>query len=148
MPRKYILRSLLLFFVVFGIRVIAFAQTDQVEGQWFNQEKTGKIDIYKATDGKFYGKICWLRVPDENGKPKVDKNNPDEKRRNDPRLGLLVLKGLKKDGDKVYNDGTVYDPENGKTYSCKITFEGDHLDVRGYIGFSLIGRTAVWTRKE
>ena len=148
MPGKYALKLLLFILFFCGSRAFVFAQTDPIEREWYNQEKTGKIKIYKATDGKFYGKIVWLKIPDENGKPKVDKNNPDEKRRNDPRLGLVVLKGLKKDGDNVYDDGTVYDPENGKTYSCKITYKGDYLDVRGYIGFSLIGRTATWTKGE
>ena len=149
MPGKYSLRILLLFAFFLCLRTAAFAQADALERNlWYNEEKTAKIQIYKATDGKFYGKIVWLKVPEADGKPKVDKNNPDKNRKNDPVLGLLILKGFKKDGDKIYTDGTIYDPKNGKTYSCKITNKGESLDVRGYVGFSFIGRTTVWTKAD
>ena len=146
---KYSLRMFFLVAIIFGARTWSFAQADALERNlWYNEEKTAKIQIYKATDGKFYGKIVWLKVPDADGKPKVDKNNPDDKKKNDPLMGLILLKAFKKDGEKGYNDGTIYDPKNGKTYSCKITNKGDVLDVRGYIGFSWIGRTTVWTKAD
>jgi uncharacterized protein (DUF2147 family) len=127
----------------------AFCQTAPIEGNlWYNAEKTAKVQIYKATDGKFYGKIAWLKVPEENGKPRTDKNNPDEKKRNTPLMGLVVLKGLKKDGANEYVDGTIYDPKNGKTYSCKVKYYPDRLDLRGYMGISLIGRTATWANAD
>ena len=128
---------------------ITIAAPDPLEKNlWYNEEKTAKIQVYKATDGKFYGKIVWLKEPNKDGKPKTDDKNPDEARKKDPIIGLLLLKGFKKDGDMGYNDGTIYDPKNGKTYSCKITREGDKLDVRGYVGLSLFGRTTVWTKAE
>lgn len=136
---------LVAFIIVSGA---VFAQKDRIEGVWYNQEKTAKIEIYKAKNTKFYGKIVWLKEPEKNGKPKVDENNPDKTKRNDPLLGLLVLKGFEKDGEDGYEDGTIYDPKNGKTYSCIITHKGDKLDVRGYVGISWIGRTAVWTKAE
>lgn len=122
-----------------------FAQSDPIEHLWYNQEKTAKIQVYKARDGRFYGKIVWLKEPDENGRPRIDKNNPNASQRNAPLMGLLVLKGFKKDGSNLYSGGTIYDPKNGKTYSCKINFKGNELDVRGYVGISLIGRTTTWT---
>ncbi len=149
MPGMSSLRMFFLFAALFGMRTLSFAQADPLERNlWYNEEKTAKIQIYKATDGKFYGKIVWLKVPDADGKPKVDKNNPDKNRQNDPLMGLLILKAFKKDGEKGYEDGTIYDPKNGKTYSCKITNKGDILDVRGYIGFSFIGRTTKWTKAD
>ncbi len=63
-------------------------------------------------------------------------------------MGLLLLKSFNKDGATVYEDGTIYDPKNGKTYSCKITHKGDQLDVRGYVGISMIGRTTTWTKAD
>ncbi len=141
-------RIFLLLLVLLGTRFCALAQADQIEHLWYNEEKTAKIQVYKATDGKFYGKIVWLQTPDRDGKPKTDINNPDEKRRNDPELGLVILKGFGKNGDHGYQDGTIYDPKNGKTYSCKMTLNGNQLDVRGYIGFSLLGRTTKWTRAD
>ena len=126
--------------------ITSFAQKDKIEGVWLNEEGTAKVKIYLAKNKKFYGKIVWLKEPLRDGKPKLDRENPDEDKQKEPILGLLILKGFEKDGDDEYEDGTIYDPKNGKTYSCVITHNGDKLDVRGYIGFSWIGRTTVWTK--
>jgi len=146
--KKLPLRYPLLVLSLFLFSTMAKAQTDRLEGLWYNQEKTGKVLITKGTDGKFYGKVVWLKEPNENGKPKVDRMNVDPKLRSRPRLGLQVLAGFEKDGDDKYTGGTIYDPLNGKTYSCKITYKGKTLDIRGYIGISLFGRTTVWSRAE
>lgn len=144
---KTALKIALLLLCSVCFKLTAFAQ-DQIERLWYNEEKTAKIQVYKAKDGKFYGKIVWLKEPLRDGKPKLDEKNPDEKKRSQPVLGLLILKGFEKDGDTGYEDGTIYDPKNGKTYSCKIKFKGNTLDVRGYVGISLIGRTTVWTAAD
>jgi uncharacterized protein (DUF2147 family) len=125
---------------------LALAQ-DQLEGNWFSDSGNAKINIYKGKDSRFYGKIVWLKEPLRNGKPKVDEKNPESSRRNQPILGLEILRGFEKDGNE-YEDGTVYDPKSGKTYSGKIKLKGNKLDMRGYIGISLIGRTTTWTRAE
>jgi uncharacterized protein (DUF2147 family) len=138
--------SLPLLMLAFGLR--AFAQADPIEHTWYNQEKTSKIKIYKAVDGKYYGKIVWLKEPLRDGKPKTDYLNSDKSKQNTLLMGLVVLTGIKKESGNEYDDGDIYDPKNGKTYSCKITFEGNHLNLRGYIGFSLFGRTAVWERAD
>ena len=134
---------LLLFAAVLGQQ--AQAQSDRLEGVWFNDKKDAKIQIYKAKDGKFYGKILWLKEPMKNGKLKVDENNPKEQMQQQPLVGLVILKGFEKDGD-TYDDGTIYDPENGKTYDCIMTLKGKTVSIRGYIGISWIGRTTVWER--
>jgi len=122
------------------------AQTaDPIERNWYNDKKTAKINIFKAADGRYCGKIIWLKEPNEDGKPKADKHNPDHHRRTDPILGLMILKGFKKEGDNIYNEGTIYDPNNGHTYSCTIKREGNELNVRGYMGISLLGRTTRFT---
>jgi uncharacterized protein (DUF2147 family) len=146
--RKKLLFLVLPFILLLLNSTIATAQADKIEGIWYNAEKTGKIQVYKAKENKFYGKIIWLQEPNRNGKPKLDENNSDESKRTQPEMGLMVLKGFKKDGDDLYDDGTVYDPKNGKTYACKITYKTDHLDIRGYVGISLIGRTTVWTKAD
>ena len=148
MLRRYSRQILLLLIIVFGGHTLSLAQADQIERLWYNTEKTAKIQIYKATDGNYYGKIVWLKEPLRDGKPKIDIHNPDKARRSDPVMGLMILKKFKKDGDHGYDDGTIYDPKNGKTYKCKISFDGDKLDVRGYVGFSFIGRTEVWTKAD
>lgn len=134
---------LLLFAAVVGQQAVA--QADRLEGVWFNDKKDAKIQIYKAKDGKFYGKILWLKEPTKNGKQKLDDKNPKEQLQNQPLVGLVILKGFEKDGD-TYDDGTIYDPENGKTYDCIMTLKGKTVSIRGYIGISWIGRTTVWER--
>lgn len=125
---------------------VAVAQKgDDIVGVWLTGTGKAKVQIFKV-DNLYYGMIVWLRDPlNEEGKPKMDKNNPDEKKRSTPLVGLQMLKSFTFDG-KEWENGTIYDPENGKTYSCTITMKDGKLDVRGYIGISLIGRTQVWTK--
>jgi uncharacterized protein (DUF2147 family) len=148
MTRMFSLRILLFTVLFVGLKSYALAQTDKLEGYWYNEEKSAKIHIYKAKDGHFYGKIAWLAIPLKDGKPKVDDKNPDKARQNDPLIGLLILQDFSADGDNSYSGGTIYDPKNGKTYSCKIKYSSTVLDVRGYVGISLIGRTTKWTKAE
>jgi uncharacterized protein (DUF2147 family) len=138
-------------FILLVISARAFSQKDAIEKIWYNEEKTSKIQVYKAVDGNYYGKIVWLKeANDNNGKPKVDDKNKDEKQRTTPRIGLLILRAFKKSSEaNVYDSGTVYDPNNGKTYCGKITFNGKELNLRGYIcGWSWFGRTSTWTQAE
>ncbi len=130
----------------FFICVNMFAQTvsaDAILGTWLTGSGKGKVQIYKEGN-KYNGKIVWLKEPNrEDGTAKLDKNNSDKSLQTRPIMGLNMLKGFIFDEDK-WTDGTIYDPENGKTYSCKITFRDGKLDVRGYMGISLIGRTDTW----
>lgn len=129
------------------MRLPVWAQ-EAIEGLWYNEEKTAKVQIYKARDGKFYGKIAWLKEPNEDGKPKMDKKNPDKAKRTQPILGLILLRGFSKEEDNLYTDGKIYDPKNGKTYDCRLTLKGDVLDIRGYIGLPAFGRTTSFTRAD
>ncbi len=140
------LRILLLLFSLLGSAHASIAQ--EITGVWFNEEKDAKIEIYKAKNAKYYGKIVWLKRPtDDNGQPRKDVHNPNKSLRESALKGLLILKDFKKDGDKTYDDGTIYDPKNGKTYSCVITVNSaTQISVRGYVGISLLGRTTVWTK--
>jgi len=142
------LASMVLCVILFSAMANAQTKPDRLEGLWYNDIKSAKVDITRGGDGKFYGKVVWLKEPLKNGKPKVDELNEDPKLRSRPRLGLQVLTGFVKDGDDKYDDGKIYDPLNGKTYSCKITYKGNTLDIRGYIGISLFGRTTTWSRAE
>lgn len=121
---------------------------DAILGQWNTKDGLSIVDIYKC--GELYcGKIIWLKYPkNKEGKDKVDINNPDETKRNSPLMGLDILWGFQSAGENRWEDGKIYDPDNGKTYSCKMTLEGDELKVRGFVGISLFGRTTVWTRKQ
>ena len=141
---KKVLPVVLFLVSVLGTKLVS-AQNDKIEGFWFNDKKDAKIQIYKARDGKFYGKIVWLKEPTKNGRPKTDEKNPKANLKTQPLVELVILKGFELDGD-TYEDGTIYDPENGKTYDCKMTFKGKTLAIRGYIGLSLFGRTTIWER--
>lgn len=122
---------------------------DAITGVWWNAEKTSKIQVYEK-DGKYFGKIVHLEVPnDSEGKPRKDIENPNDKLKSRPLKGLVILNNLEYQGDGEYDDGEIYDPKSGKTYSSSAELVGkDKLDLRGYIGFSLIGRTSTWTRAE
>ncbi|MDB5006862.1 MAG: hypothetical protein JWP45_1255 [Mucilaginibacter sp.] len=146
--KKMPIRFLIIMVSISLLSTVVKAQADKIEGLWYNDVKSGKILITKDHDGKFIGKVVWLKEPLKNGKPKVDELNDDPKLRSRPRLGLQVLSNFEKDGDNKYTGGTIYDPLNGKTYSCKITWKGKILDIRGYVGIPLFGRTTTWSRAE
>ena len=134
---------------LFGTSTAARAEKDKLEGLWYNQEKTAKIQIYRAVDNKFWGKIVWLKEPNKDGKPKVDEKNQKENLRSRPIMNLPILSHFVKKDEDTYEDGKIYDPKNGKTYSCIITYRNDkELGIRGYVGVSLIGRTTTWTKAE
>ena len=143
------MKAILFIFLVATLLPLSAQKTDgdRILGVWQTGSGKGRIQIYKYGD-KYGGKLVWLREPnDASGKPKVDDKNPDPAKRKQPKLGLNNLLGFTYEGDGEYEDGTIYDPENGKTYKCIMKLESpDVLKVRGYIGFSLIGRTDTWTR--
>jgi uncharacterized protein (DUF2147 family) len=88
-----------------------------------------------------------MKVPNNpDGKPKLDKNNPNTSLSQNPILGLVILKDFVF-SDNIWEGGSIYDPKTGKTYSCKISPQGpDKINVRGFVGFSMLGRTESWTR--
>lgn len=127
---------------------------DGVLGLWVTADGKARIEITRQGD-VYDGRIVWLKEPlyaadDEQGmggKPKVDRNNLDKTLQSQPIIGLKLVQGFKYAGDNVWSGGTIYDPESGKTYSCKMTLMMDgSLRVRGYVGISLFGRTEIWTR--
>ena len=143
---------LLLLFVAFTAP--AFAGSDDILGAWFNQAKDAKIEIFKC-GSDFCGKIVWLKEPvypagskeGAPGTPKVDTKNPDASHRKNPIMGMQIVNGLQPAGTGLWKNGKIYDPDSGKTYSAKATLASpDELDLRGFIGVSLLGRTEKWTR--
>jgi uncharacterized protein (DUF2147 family) len=136
------------FFLTATFPFVQAQSPTSIVGTWFNAEKDGKIQIYQQA-GKFFGKLIWLKNATRDGKPRLDDNNTDAAQRTRPLLGLVLLHDFEHDGGKVWSGGKIYDPKNGKTYSCKMTLaEPNRLDVRGYIGTPLLGRTTTWTRAE
>jgi uncharacterized protein (DUF2147 family) len=132
------------------------AKPDKIVGYYITyddetQAEKSQVQIYKDPNGKYYGKIVWLKEPLKNGKPKVDDKNPETKYQNRPIIGLEILKGFKFDSSsQEWVDGTIYNPTSGKTYNCYINFESaNSIKIRGYIGASWmgIGKTAHWTKE-
>jgi uncharacterized protein (DUF2147 family) len=117
-------------------------------GTWLNGEKDAKIEIYHCGN-LFCGRIVWLENPIENGATKKDKHNPDETLKKRELMGLHILTDFVYTGDKTWEEGKIYNPKDGKTYSCYMSLlDNGQLKVRGFIGFSLIGKTQFWTRTE
>lgn len=102
--------------------------------------------------GKLCGTIIWLKEPlNKEGKDKVDSENPDTSLRTRKLAGLPLLRGFTQDqsDSKVWTGGEIYNPNDGKTYSCKLTVQDPRtLRVRGYVGLSILGKTQIWTRAE
>ncbi len=139
----------------------AAQDADAILGLWATDPDGGggeaHVEITKL-NGRYSGTIVWLAEPfapsDDGsqapGQPKRDVNNPDPDLRDEPVIGLVIARDFVYKGDGVWHQGTIYDPDNGKTYKCKMRF-GDTdqvLKVRGFIGFSALGRTTLWTRVE
>lgn len=125
---------------------------DRVVGLWLTEERDAQVRVTRVGD-RYEGSIVWLKEPEfpaddpqgMAGRAKIDRENPVEVLRSTPIIGLRIVKGFRFD-DGEWQGGTIYDPNNGKTYKCRMWFEGETLRVRGYIGFSLLGRSTSWTR--
>jgi uncharacterized protein (DUF2147 family) len=138
------MKHLLLLALALGLfsAPFAFAQTkaDAILGTYWTPKKNGKIQISKRNN-LYYGKII------EGDKPnRLDTENPKPELRTRKVVGFEFLTGFKFDGDDQWVDGNIYDPDNGKTYSCKMWQEGRDLQVRGYVGTPMVGRTKLFKR--
>jgi len=114
---------------------------DRLLGVWLTQGKD-EIRIYKERD-RYFGKP----VVKPGNETRLDLNNPDEALRSRPLLHVEILKDFEYRGENRWGGGTIYDPDNGKTYRCQITLKNANtIKVRGYVGVSLLGRTEYWRR--
>ena len=117
----------------------------QILGTWLTEDKEGMVQIYLAATGKFEGRI----VGGSGGTERLDDKNPDTASRARPLNGAVILRGFRYAGDGRWTDGTIYDPDTGKTYKCNMQLKrADSLSIRGYIGLPLFGRSTLWTRKK
>jgi uncharacterized protein (DUF2147 family) len=124
-----------------------YSQADKIVGIWMPAKGTSQVRIFKATNGKYYGKVEWL----ETDKDKLDVNNPDKEQQSKKIWGLMILKDFSYNAGKDrWEGGTVYDPDNGKTYDCFMWFDGDDnkMTLKGYVlGMKFVGRAEDWTRE-
>ncbi len=131
------------------------AGSEDILGVWNTERREAKIMIYKCGE-KYCGKIVWFKdtnYPADSkdgtpGTPILDHNNPNPKLKKNPIIGLQILYDFTFTGNNSWTGGKLYNPDNGKTYSGKMTLVSpNQLNLRGFIGISLIGRTTKWTRQ-
>jgi uncharacterized protein (DUF2147 family) len=127
----------------------SFAADLSPAGLWKTiDDKTGHargfVRIYEQ-NGQLFGKIESSLVPDE-AKEICEKCSGE--RKNKPVIGMVILTGMKKNGPE-YNGGEILDPDTGCVYRCKMRLaeNGSKLILRGYLGFSLLGRSQTWLRQ-
>lgn len=130
----------------------AYSQADRVIGIWLTEKQNSQVEIYKNAAGKYEGKLVWLKEPlDENGRPKTDKENPDASMRNRPLRGTILLRDFVYDERaREWKSGTIYDPENGKTYDAYMWLDGNNtLKIKGFVlGMRFMGRSTTWSRER
>jgi uncharacterized protein (DUF2147 family) len=131
--------------------LIGLGQAASPIGIWVDDAASARIEIYSCGPDELCGKLVWLRPSPSDSttaRPLLDAHNPDATKRKHPLLNLRILQGLRYDAnDKRWEGGEIYDPENGRTYSCYLRLHSpNRLEVKGYIGFSLLGRSHYWTR--
>jgi len=138
--------------VIFAFVSILFSakaqqNADDIIGVWLTG--SGKAHVKIDRVGNYYfGRIVWLKEPlNAEGKPKVDKNNEDISKQSKPLMGMQLVGGFEWKNNNLWDNGNIYDPENGKSYRCKINLENSTtMNIRGYIGISLFGRTDIWKK--
>ena len=133
-----------------AVSAMAMAQNTPV-GSWTTiDDETGKpksvVEIYEARDGTLAGRVDEILQSDRGPNPMCDKCTGANKGK--PVKGMVILWGVKQKGD-TWEGGKILDPASGKVYSVKVTPTegGSKLEVRGFMGFSLLGRTQTWVRQ-
>lgn len=122
-----------------------YSQSNKIIGKWLNEEQDAAIEIY-AKNNAYFGRIVWLK----RGNKLLDVNNSDISKRNEALFLSDILKNFTyKNSSATWENGSIYDPKNGKTYSCKMWLNvNGSLSIRGFIGISLLGRTTTWTQPK
>jgi uncharacterized protein (DUF2147 family) len=140
---------LILTSIVLSQLTLAADTAHSIEGVWLSADGTGWIKIELGEDGP-KGSIAGSPDDPEHKKPSdKDELNPDPALRDRQLLGLTIMQGFTAAGDGKWKNGRIYDPNSGKTYKCKLTLVDENtLELRGYIGISLLGRTETWTRRK
>lgn len=140
---KNILGGVLGCLTFFGVTQVSFAD---VSGVWLTVGGKSHVEISNCDGDKFCGKIVWLKEPnDKEGNPKKDINNRNDNKKSRPLLGVNLLKDLEKSGDNEWEDGYIYNPEDGETYSSEMKLiDPNTLEVKGCVLF--LCKEQVWAR--
>lgn len=142
------MKKIIVYSVLFLMATIQNVSSQtKVLGKWKTiDDDTGAaksiVEIYES-NGKIYGKV--LQILEKGKEDKVCEECKGDKK-NKPIKGMIIINGLTKNDDE-WDGGKILDPKSGKEYKCVISLENENkLKVRGYVGFSLLGRTQYWTR--
>ena len=135
----------------FSATALAGAAEHKIQGLWVDNKDPNRQKFAVMVEdcgGNLCGSLYWLKKPlSSNGLPKRDKHNPNEALRDRPLCGLQILTGFQPANDALWQDGEIYNPDDGLTFSStmKLSPEGT-LKIRGYVGISLFGKTLEWVR--
>lgn len=147
-------KLLFAFSILLFLPLASFGQAEKFLGVFLTASDSSSVEITKHTNGKYIGVINWIMVPNnDDGTPKLDKENPDPAKAKLPVIGIKLVKGFSYNKKKDrWDGGTIYDPDNGKTYDCYCWFEDGNYDVlylKGYVlGMKFLGRETIWKRKK
>jgi uncharacterized protein (DUF2147 family) len=133
--------------VVLSVATPAAGDDPTPIGVW--QESSERIQVEVAPCGdRLCGKLVWFRWPrDAAGLPLVDLKNPDPNLRTRPLLGLTILQGLRRTGERTWADGRIYNPNDGVNYKASMSMADDgSVRMRAYVLLPILGKTYVWTR--
>ncbi len=154
------MRSVKSIFAVFSILLLvtqlSFANESTPAGLWqtIDDESGSARSLVRISENNGEDGVVEYSAVVEKGLLETDTGDGicdkcTDERKDQPIIGMTIVNGMKKKGNK-YSGGKILDPDNGKVYKCKMTLNdtGDELEVRGYIGFSLLGRSQIWKRVE
>ncbi|MDR0606421.1 MAG: DUF2147 domain-containing protein [Bacteroidales bacterium] len=150
--------KILFLFIGFSIApllIYSQSKADRICGLYYatdpNNGEGSQLQIYKAKDGTYEGKVVWMEFPNHpNGEPRRDVKNPDPQKRNQTNVGIVLIKGFTyNEAHDEWDNGSIYNPVSGKTYRSYMSLEPNgKLKVRGYLGVSLLGKTVIWTKEQ
>lgn len=142
--KKYIISTFVFSLIALSIQ----SQSDNIVGYWLTDEGESQIEIFKSSNGRYYGKIVWMKEK----KDIRDTENPTASLRGRKVMGLQILNDFTwNPTDKEWNNGKIYDPKSGNTYSCYMKFEGSKniLKIKGYIlGMRFLGKETLWIKED
>ncbi len=140
--------QLLVLLLLWPLLVCGQADGDAIVGLWETPEKDGQIEIIRAADSSYEGYVRWYLVDGKDKKEVKDIHNPDPSKRNHSPLNMRLLSDFRYE-EGHWQHGHVYDPYSGSTYKARIKYKPgnpDRIELRGYIGIPLLGRTVTWHR--